>query len=464
MVSNVSQIGSRSIFELPHGCEIYLGEAINWISSGRGVPASREDAEQDLIAKCASGEVVASGNPAGSDEPYHEVIDKTVWRAGAVCGNRILCVSTIDDSLGSEFGGVVSLTYENSKAIWKTWKSVCIPVEQLLDVWPPFGSVAINWTEQFPDFQDERSLLIEAVKCGNMFLPEAEKVAAENGFPPLVPEVQAADFAVMDMDDWAVEMVMAWIVWRNPLNVAHFHKEFHNKKFAVQSPFDDVPEPNLEGIRHWLDGKTANGQEESPTYEKALRELFKALKSGDVDADGTNLRTMNDEKIDACEWRRLTLIHDDEVGTVAANNLSLQIYADILINASQVIRTWPGADYPSETDANSSVGSKRQSALPGETLKSVRGSAAPASIRKALHEAAKFFADRGYLMWTDAEAKKELLNLVGATRNQCLRIFAKPEAAGYFSGKRGRRGPINANRGKELDEFRRFFQSANMRK
>lgn len=386
MDSTVSKAELRSLIELPRGCEVYLGEAIRWIASGRGVPASWEAAELALIAKCATGEVVASGHPEGADAPHHEVIDKTVWRAGTVSGKRTLHVSTIDRSLGSELGGVVSLTYEDSTAIWKTWESVGIPVEQVLDAWPPIGSFATDWADELPDFRDQRSLLIEAVEAGNMFLPEAEKVAAENGLQPLSPAADPAAFPVMHMDDWTAEMVMAWIIWRNPLNVVHFYKPFHQNQFAVRSPFDQVSEPDLDGIRHRIDWEVAiadlDGKERQIiNYEAALEELLNALQRGEINADGTKLRTMDTETIGAREWRRLTLIHDGELGTVAANNLGLPIYADILISSSQVVRIWPGAGNSSETDANSLVGTRRQSAMPGEKLKSIQGSAAPASIR-----------------------------------------------------------------------------------
>ena len=85
-------------------------------------------------------------------------------------------------------------------------------------------------------------------------------------------------------------------------------------------------------------------------------------------------------------------------------------------------------------------------------------------IRAVIENAANYFREQGFLVWTKEEAESELRTLIGAKRNQCRPIFADDEMRAYFTGARGRRGSPNPNRNNELAQFRQFFQAANMRK
>jgi hypothetical protein len=92
-----------------------------------------------------------------------------------------------------------------------------------------------------------------------------------------------------------------------------------------------------------------------------------------------------------------------------------------------------------------------------------RGGVSSKRIRKTVEAAAAFFRRNGFLMWTKDEAEKELREILGATRIQCRSLFAEEGVQQHFPGEKGRRGTPNINRNKELEQFRHFFGSANMR-
>lgn len=331
-----------------------------------------------------------------------------------------------------------------------------------------WGGCKVNWSDELPDCFDERGLLIEAVKAGNMPLWKAEQVAAEKGFLPLAPEPDPSALNVMELRDWTAEMVMAWIIWRDPQRVAHFHKPFHQANFPIKSPFDSIAEPDLNGIKEELDQVAALKEQElgdAPSYEKVLEELLDALQSRKISADGTKLRTMDTEDIGAREWLRLTPIYGEGGATVAVNRLGLQIYGDILFNAHDVVRAWPQLESSSGASSNSAKNAgggvtRSGGGDRGPTTKS----ASEAEIRRAMQEAIKFFDSHNYLMWTREEAEQELPILLRASRQMYRSIFAEPDIEKHLPLKQGRRGPVNENRSNELVEFRQFFESANMRK
>lgn len=103
---------------------------------------------------------------------------------------------------------------------------------------------------------------------------------------------------------------------------------------------------------------------------------------------------------------------------------------------------------------------------PEKSMSHTLPSTAPSlkEIRAVIENAANYFREQGFLVWTKEEAESELRTLIGAKRNQCRPIFADDEMKAYFTGARGRRGSPNPNRDNELAQFRQFFQAANMRK
>lgn len=268
------------------------------------------------------------------------------------------------------------------------------------------------------------------------------------------PVPRPTDFDVMEIEDWSIEMVLAWILWRDPEQVRRFDRDYHKALTVDECMFDTIPAPTLGGLQELLQ---TDASVDDISFDVALRRLRSALRSGQVIADATNLTSMESRTISPDEWKRLTADTDDGGRTVLVNGLGTPLFGQVLFERRSVIRYWltqgdEGADYEAPRE------------IPVAAAMPRRSTPSKQRIRDVVEAAGKFFAGSGFLMWTKDEAELELRDLLGAPRNLCRKIFAEPEIAPHFPGEKGPRGTSYENRINELGQFRQFMASANMRK
>ncbi|NEH52937.1 hypothetical protein GR210_29635 [Rhizobium leguminosarum] len=160
-----------------------------------------------------------------------------------------------------------------------------------------------------------------------------------------------ADFAVMEMDDWTIEMVLAWIIWRDATEVVRFNRDYHK---LLTSPFEaqfgSIAPPTLKGIQEQLDWysnlKDGFGTPDRSylTYNSALKELKSALRNELIVADGMDLHSMKSRTIGSDEWKRLNPVVGDGQAAILVNNFDVPIFGDILFERQQVVEKWPADD------------------------------------------------------------------------------------------------------------------------
>lgn len=445
--------------------KMYLGEVIHWIATKAGsapdeLQTNFDKAERELIEKCAAGKLTAKGILEGSHSIEDSIIDENVWRAGTVKGRRQLILSPLDPTLGSEFGGVVSLSHEDSEVVWKRWSAVHVSYNEVMEQWPePFSfgvSEVLAALDELPEFLDEK--LIKEVEAGRMFLPEAEEIARAHGLGPLhVPPV-AADFAILTKRTWTIEMVVAWIIWRAPDEVVKFHEEYHRRWTTPRSPFDSTPDLSLDGVREYFESST-DGIRHAESFESAMSLLLDALSDGDIKARAISSATLEDKDVEPGKWRYLKLANSGTAPTQFEDPAGVH-FGMITFSSRDVTANWPLAQTVPPLNSIVSQGVAK------EPLDKQRRQTSRQQIRDAIVAASVYFGSHKLLMWTRDEAENELPKFFEAnslSRVLCRQIFAESEIALLLPEKRGRRGPVNSQRQMELDEFRRSFVAANMR-
>jgi len=235
----------------------------------------------------------------------------------------------LDTSSGSVSLGIPPSTTAN-------YKRVAVPRSKLREL------EAIAEVEDLPDFRDERAILIEMVEDGRLLLHDAEQIAQQKGLPPLAVVPDDSEYRVMEMSEWTIEMVLAWIVWQDEQRVRYFYQPYHRILTAPRSPFGVTPEATLGGIQHLLDMEAAlqpgiDALTEVVSYEDALRSLVEALQSGDVTAEATELRTMKLVDVPAREWGRLTPVMNETGANILMNGFNVAVYGDVRFDRAQIV-------------------------------------------------------------------------------------------------------------------------------
>ncbi|MGO7087736.1 hypothetical protein AB9E14_06365 [Rhizobium leguminosarum] len=158
------------------------------------------------------------------------------------------------------------------------------------------------------------------------------------------PQPRPDHFAVMDMDDWSIEMVLAWILWRDPVQVVRFDRDFHKALTVDECIFDTIPAPTLGGLQELLQTQASV---DDISFDVAFRRLRAALRSGNIVADATHLASMDSLSIPAEQWKRLVAVPDVDQRTVLANGFNVAMYGDVWLDRKSVMRLWPAdADEP----------------------------------------------------------------------------------------------------------------------
>lgn len=310
----------------------------------------------------------------------------------------------------------------------------------------------------------------------------ANKMARDEGLRPFVDTPDPNDYLIMDDATWTIEMVVAWIIWRHPSEVVRYFSPFRqkitqwkqilslNSSPAYKFKLETNPPANLAAVKHESESGIfrPNGRAVNQRlfkFSEAKRDLWRNLEIGALKGRAIVIEGSRPIEIPSLDWSYLEASMNEQGPTeLKFRSSSTPQYKDVTFVRSDVFRIWPQADSLLETCPGSVAGKSDHASAPRKEITPSRSSSAPPDIRRAIIAAATFFADRGYLMWTRDEAYKQLRELLGASRAKCKPIFAKEGIEAYFPGKRGRRGPVNINRDKELAEFRQFFESANMRK
>ncbi|MBB2720165.1 UNVERIFIED_ORG: hypothetical protein GGD48_005445 [Rhizobium etli] len=207
---------------------------------------------------------------------------------------------------------------------------------------------------ELPDFRDERDILIDAVESGRMLLSVAENLAAEKGLQPIKVDPDPADFAVFEMASWSIEMVVAWIMSRDPYEVAKFHHEFHRRWTMYSSPFDVYPELSLKFVREHFETRS-NVVPSVETFNSATNLLANALENGIVKSRAINLTTLADGDIEPGKWQYLSPVKSGSAPTQFIDPAGT-CFGEIRLLSRAVVETWPPtkADprQASEPDAN----------------------------------------------------------------------------------------------------------------
>lgn len=319
----------------------------------------------------------------------------------------------------------------------------------------PAGDEPYSLREELPPFRDERAELIEAVESGQMFSRDAEAAAKELGLPELSVRPDIADFAVMDLPDWSIEMAVAWIIWRDPEAVTRFHQPYHRLWTTPRSPFDNTPELSLAGVRMWLDfTATVGDQSIVESFEQAVNSLSHSLRTGAITASAMNIETRKAVTIASSDWRYLIVDSTTDTSTAFRFPSSPDaIYTDIRLDRETIVRIWGAVSRG--TKSVEFIGAGAPKTPP-------KGRTSERRLTEAVEASVDFFRKQGFLLWTKGEAETELREMFGATRAQSNKIFAKEGIKEHFLGGKGRRGSPNPNRDNELEQFRQFFLSGNM--
>lgn len=327
---------------------------------------------------------------------------------------------------------------------------------------------------------ERRDEIIEMVEEGSLEPSKADKLAADEGLRPLSFIPDANDFDVMNIASWTLEMTVAWIIWRDGAEIAPYYERFVEKcvdwkrlpvRFVAKAPgqrpqpvsryeLGQREKPGLQAVkegsgwRYQVKVDKGSAVPRYVEYNDAIRVLRARLEEGSLVAHGVKIENLRPSEIEPFEWRYLRLSEVNIGPSPAVSTVTNEaIYRNITFLRSAVMKWW---EVPNQSVVVPSV-------EPEQNGKPVRKASA-SQIRNAITEAETFLSRKGYLFWTKDEAEAELREMLGATRKQSKAIFAETGFASKFPGEKGRRGPTNSNRDNELEEFRHFFTTANMRK
>lgn len=325
-----------------------------------------------------------------------------------------------------------------------------------------------------------RCEIIELVRQGHLHARDAAKLAEHEGLSQFENVPDPSQFPIMDEVSWTIEMAVAWIIWRDLSKVVRYFSPYrqnvtHWKPIlrARKPPAFELETRSradlaaVERESGWVyEGSLGSGlNSELIAFQDARKDLWLKLQIDELKGRAIDSETMRPIEIPSFEWSYLEVAKTDKGPTeLAFASTESPRYKHVTFSRKDVLRLWPEKTNLRETVASCPSCSRNHQAVARGDTSLTPSSPAASEIRKAIHSAARFFLAKGFLMWTQDEAQKELRLLLGATRGRCMPLFAEAEIIGYFPRKRGRRGSHNPSRNNELDQFRQFFESANKRK
>ncbi|MDL2408743.1 hypothetical protein PY650_24490 [Rhizobium calliandrae] len=336
------------------------------------------------------------------------------------------------------------------------------------------------------DRYEQCQALIDRVEEGMLTPPEAQKEADRQGLGRLESFADKSRFPVAHEPVWSPVMAMAWMFWRDYDLVTDFYDPYRKSCLVWRTvpreqnvpgrpPLRPRPEQwylgamspaSLSGLKIAADRENRVGRfNHFPDFVKGKAEFFTALYSDKIAATGIRATTGEHERIESFRWAVLDFVEPgrplaNDAGSGGLRNFRFVekhkpdevYYSDVHLSRSDIEREWRAQMtepvQPQET--------------PSPPLS--QRPAGKQQVRDAFHAASGFFKSRGLLMWSKDEAETDLPKLLNASRTNIREVFAEDDFKNLFSGGRGKRGPVNQNRTNELEEFRQFFTSANMRK
>lgn len=201
------------------------------------------------------------------------------------------------------------------------------------------------------EIEQRRDDIIGLVQKGGMQPDEADRIAVDEDLGTFAEKPDPARFDVMNFVSWPLEMVMAWIIWRDPVKVTEFHTPFR-EDWIYWRPLDFSRPLAGRGRRWSLESKgpaTLRGVSVAAAlgaaasrgdvlmgFDEAKEALWRRLESDDVAAHGRNFETGHSEKIEAFHWAELRIDWDapNKVGYAPT-------YINVRCNVGEITKWWP---------------------------------------------------------------------------------------------------------------------------
>lgn len=361
-----------------------------------------------------------------------------------------------------------------------------------LDKVPPAIFVERQSLETFLSINAEagwcdRSEILASVRRGEMSHEEAELRARAEGIEPFSKRPSLDDFDPFRQATWTFEMTIAWIIWRDADHVLKYWADYQsqvwqwNEHFGVMKDEHgqrwekgfDLTQGKVSGfvLQHsttFSDSYAANGgggMRPLNDYETALEKLLAKLKGAELLGSARTAESDKLIELRADEWNNLVvpLCHPSKSDKIQfkIRETNLELF-DVSFSSKSVIRLWPATEVSTQKEIETAWSGLHSTEYQQPSIVK-RKRVSMDQIRSTIKAANSFLIQKEYLPWTREEAVKQLGDLIGASRIQVRGIFAEPDFAELFPSEKGPRGRKNQNRCNELEEFRRYFETANMR-
>ncbi len=232
------------------------------------------------------------------------------------------------------------------------------------------------------DKDERREEIIGKVQDGELSPAQANELAISEGLAPFERRPEVSSFDVLSMPVWNIEMVLAWIIWRDKEKVASYCEEYR-QDWYYWAIVGTTPRPIQKGQRRLMPPRPKLGlrrhsaatlftvQQDSRSrkleserngdvvpivvqYDEAVKSLVHALQAGELVAHAFRVETMDSVKIDTHEWSHLRfetfsgLRRRPGSTRIFYQDRTDAVYRDVKAMRSDVVRRWK----PSDGDAS----------------------------------------------------------------------------------------------------------------
>lgn len=240
--------------------------------------------------------------------------------------------------------------------------------------------MAFKKQHSFTEFRED---ILANVAAGRMHPSQAEELARQKGLKPFESKPDPTHYDINKVAIWSLEMVIAWLIWRNEAKVVLFYERFRENWIAWQfsgmvrgkrnpdrprapprplrtfvldkcgpATLKDVDEESVSSVPN---GRDINQPKLLLNYAEALNELIDHLVDGSLTAHGIKFETNRPFAIPAHEWRYLKLQTLGESSFAYMPPEPQPTYRKITFERSTVLSIWQSSK-PDATVARARVG------------------------------------------------------------------------------------------------------------
>jgi hypothetical protein len=208
---------------------------------------------------------------------------------------------------------------------------------------------------------DERDLLIERVRIGEISPEDAEAEAREKGHGPLATTPSPEKFDPFEDREWSIPMVLAWIAFRSPDRVRDFNDAWRSESWfwksrrgpkgaSSKSGWALVQRNPVTVMALQTAGSAVSETETLDLTEVARRQLWPALRDGIFEATGVETKSGKQTVIPREFWTDPVLkdVRGKESLSVRFEASPSSGFDHVRIGRAAVLSAWPAKPPPPE--------------------------------------------------------------------------------------------------------------------